>query len=1471
MKKKRISFGVILAMIVMALSMVFAACAPSGGDDNGSSDADAFNLISGNRAAVICVEGTNAIGSTDGDYPGVVRAAYDLQSDVELITGVKPVVTKELKGYTDYAVIIGTVGKSSAIAEIAENGKIDTSSIEGKWECYLVQTVQDPFNDGTVGTALVIAGSDKRGSIYGIYSVSEMLGMTPWNFFADSVPAQKDNLVLAGDYRYVSREPSVKYRGIFINDEECLVDWARSLDEGKNLGPNFYEKLFECLLRMKSNYLWPGMHACSDAFSDYMENPVNADYYGIVIGTSHCDMLLRNNLNEWDTFLSEYKAEHPEYAGVDIEYDYTLFPEVLQDYWRGSVRENKDYEVQWTLGIRGPHDDPLECADIDKAPWYGDKNLLMETVIEDQRQILREELDNPTLEDVFMMFIPYKEVQAIYNNGLEVPDDVTIMWVDDNHGFIRDVPNEVERQRSGGHGVYYHNSYWGPDNESYMWVNSMPLTLMYEELNKAYDNGIQTAWVLNPGDTIPYMFEIGFVMDLGYDIEKYNNENVFETYVSQVAAREFGAEFSEDLTQIVREYTQMTNARKLEQMSVDIFTDAYGDEMERRAAQYKDLWERAEAMYDAIPARQRDCFYELFLFEIRCAYFTNAEFYYAQKGNVAYAQGRNATAWNCFMKSKEFNEKRKDEISYYNVVLQDGKWNHLVDPEVYHSPAMAGFASGSPTFTLGETEMGVIAEGEQAETQNSVLSFGNYAQGRKYVDVFNKGEGSFEFQVSVDSDFILVSETEDVVTDEVRLWISIDWDKVSASDSGTVSISANGQTKTITVNVQKDDYQLGEKTYVEQDGYVSIEAEHYSASRETDTTYWSVIKDLGRVSGDMVTAYTETLVGYGESNFESQAPYLEYNVYFANTGSFETEIYRLPSLRSRDRIRFAVSVNNETPIVVEGENDYGTNNPAWEEGVFTQIIKHQVTLDIKNAGLNTIRIYMIDPYITIDKLVVYTSEKLDSYFGPLESYNTTYNTAPADKAYYESYYESTYELPEGYDIGRGYGTGAFIEQNGKLAIEAEAAEIGTEETGAWKEGRWLVAQTDAGISMRTEDLRVDYDGRWETEAPTLNYTIVVNTPGTYRVWVNINNPSPRSSCYAVGLDGRYQFVIADFNWSREEVFQWRQGSTVNLTAGVHTFTVYCSQDGVAIDKIYLSRTSETPNNNTFVQTARTPIDGDAQAQIRDAALRASLSSAVNAIGNYYNVVTGDGLGEYGETEYAALMGAIDNAYALIDSADALEDAQVTQALDDLENALTALYASRNMTDGDREYLLYECFDKAYMGLEPFGFTYHTKYLTPDVSVAEGEDGKYFNIRTFKEQANQETAFVQYAFAAQSGIFTMEARASFNEGEWGSLYLLNENGDNAICIAFEFADNAYNLVAYNGNVKTVIGHYERNVAVDIKVVADVAENTFDVYVGGELVAEGLAFRMSTQSVGTVMFGSSSRNADFRLYEMKIYGE
>lgn len=1467
MIKKRSLITVVITALVIALTTAVAAC---GSEQGTSQKAREFKLINGSRAAVICVEGTNSAGSKDGDYPGVVRAAYDLQSDIEKITGVKPVVTRSVKGYAEYAVIVGTLEKSESIKKIARLGKIDASEIAGKWESYVVKTVQDPFGDGKIKTALVIAGSDKRGAIYGTYSVSEMLGMSPWHYFADSEPAHRDNLILPAQYKSVGVEPDVKYRGIFINDEETLETWARALDDGAHLGPNLYEKIFEMLLRAKANYLWPGMHLCSDAFSDYVENPINADYYGIVIGTSHCDMLLRNNINEWDAFKARYAAEHGINANT-IKYDYTVCPDIVKEYWRESVIANKDYEVQWTLGMRGAHDEGLNLENIDKAPWYGNKIMLMEQIFADQREILRTELNNPTLENVFMMFIPYKEVQQIYNDGLTVPDDVTIMWADDNHGFIRNLPNEVERERSGGHGVYYHNSYWGPDNESYMWINSMPFTMMYEEMNKAYRYGVQKAWILNAGDVVPYMPEIEFFVSLGYDMDQYTNDNVYETYVTKMATREFGSEFAADITEIYKQYTQLTNSRKIEQMSVDLFGAAYNDEAERRASQYQALYELAERINAAIPERQRDCFYETVLFELRCAYYTNLEFYYAHKGNVAYAQGRNSTAYNCYNMSKEFNQKRKDEISYYNRILRDGKWNNLMDPEVYHSPVMSGFANGGPAFAAGLPEMGVIAEGENAEQQNSTLTFGNYARGRKYIDVFNKGAGSFDISVTADKPFIVIGEHENKVTDEVRLWISVDFSKVAQTDTGTVTITSGGDVKTVAVRAEKNDYVLGEKTYVEQDGYVSVEAEHYSQARSSEYARWSVIKDLGRGSGDMVRAETDTLVGYGERNFEQSAPYLEYNVYFANTGAFETEVYRLPSLSSLGRIRFAVSLNDGTPVILEGEKDYGTNNPAWEEGVFTQIIKHKTVLNVTTAGLNKIRVYMLDPFITIDKLVVYTTEKHASYFGPTESYNTTFNRNGNEDTAYDGVYEHKYVVPENYDIARTYGNGYFVESDGKLSIEAESAALGSQ--GVSIRGRWIPSRTIEGYSMRTEKLREDFDGRWETDAPAMNYDIIIGSAGNYNVWVCLNAPMPRSSVYAIGINGKYRFLQTNYAYDREEVFVWRKAGTQLTfgTAGKYTLNFYCSQDAMAIDAIYLTKTDETPDSATFRQSARTTVWNDDVAETAaDARLRQSLLDGLYGLENYHNIITGAALGEYAADKKAALVGKIDAAYALLNKVEAIDEGETAAAVSELAAAYDALKASRNMSADGKNYLLYENYGKAHTGLAPFGFTYNDLYLSPDVCVTQGADGeKFFNIRTFNEQRNTERALVSYAFAPQSKKLTIETRMSFNEAEWGKLYILNENGDNAVCIAFEFAYNSYNIVAYDSGAKKTVASYERNVPVDIKIEIDVEANTFDMYVGGNKVAESFDFRNASTSIDQVIFGSSARDADMRVYGLIAY--
>lgn len=1472
-KQKKMRFIFTFALVSALLTSCIAACTDSAAEGVKGGE---FSLINGGRAAVIIVEGENKPGVVvdNVEYPGVTRAAYDLQSDIQKITGKKPVVSSRLAGKTDYAVIIGTLGRSSVIDRIAAAGKIDKSLIEGKWECYIAQNVTDPFGDGSVKNALVIAGSDKRGSIYGIYSISELMGMTPWEFFCDSVPAHRDNLVLPVDYISVSEEPDVQYRGIFINDEETLESWARSLDEGKHLGPNLYKKIFEMLLRVKSNYLWPGMHACSDAFSDYIENPVNADYYGIVIGTSHCDMLLRNNINEWSSFVSAYKAEHPEYL-KDIVYDYTVNPEIVREYWTQSVRENKDYEVQWTLGMRGAHDEPFTAVNIDKAPWYGDKNMLMEQIIADQRDILRTELNNPTLENVFMMFIPYKEVQTLYNAGLKVPDDVTIMWADDNHGFIRNLPNEEERARSGGLGVYYHNSYWGPDNESYMWVNSMPFTMIYEEMSKAYEYEVSKAWILNAGDMVPFMPEIEFFMDLGMNVSEYSPERVYETYLEKMVTREFGAEYVDDVVKVVKMYTQMTNARKIEQMSVDIFSAAYGDEAERRASMYRELYRLAENINDSLPEEKRDCFYETILFEVRCAYYTNEEFYYAHKGNIAYTQGRASTVNNAYNLSLEYNRMRKDEISYYNNILSGGKWKNLMDPEIYHSPVMAGFASGSPVFAAGAPEMGVVAEGEILEQENSVLSFGNYARGTKYVDVFNKGAGKFSFTASADKDFIIIDKKSGTVSDETRLLISVDWNKITKTETAVVTIASGDVKKEIQVTACFDDFSLPEKTYVEQDGFVSVEAEHYTSAKTTAVAGWRTIKDLGRVSGDMVRAETSTLVGYSERSYRENAPYLEYDVYFTSTGSFETEIYRLPTLNSLGNVRFAVSVNDETPVMIEGEKDYGTNNPAWEEGVFTQIIKHKTTLEIKNAGINKIRIYMVDPFITIDKLVVYTGEKQQSYFGPAESYNSTYNEKPWIKSEYEPAYESgKYELPEKYDIAREYGVGAFAEQNGSIAIEAEAAALGERGSGAWTEGRWLAARTDAGISMRTADIREDFNGRWLSEAPRMSYEIIVSNPGNYKVWVNINAPAPRSSTYAIGLDGVYKFAKSDFNWSREEVFQWRDsGSSLYLSAGKHTFLFFCSQDGLAVDKIYLTKNGDVPADNGMMQSPRTPVySGNAAASAADAGLRGRLQKAVFSAGNFASAVAGTETGEYGISQLAALREATDAAYDLINSPEALSAAKTESAEKKIAQTLDEFKKSRKMSENGKNYLVYENYDKQLIGFAPYGYTEFGIKLSPDAVVRRDADGDgYFNLRAFKEQANTEKIFAGYEFAAQSGSVTLETVMSFNEAEWGSLYLLNEHGENAVCVAFEYVYGKYNLVAYDGGVKKTVASYTRNVPLEIKIEVSASDNTFCVYAGGELAAEDFAFRNDSMSVDAVMFGSSARDADMRIYEIRVYGE
>ena len=556
-----------------------------GGSGGAGPPRDPFNVVTAGAAVDIYVDAA--------DFPGVVRAVGDLRSDVQRVSGVAPVIKSSMTGLSATAILVGTLGKSPAIDALAAAGKLDTVGVAGKWEAAVIQAVINPV--AGVTRALVIAGSDRRGTVYGIYELSQRIGVSPWYWWADVAPTPATTITVEGSV-FKQGEPSVKYRGIFINDEENFSTWAGTkVDAGKKPGPETYKKVFELLLRLKANFLWPAMHPVSDEFNKYSENAANADLYGIVMGSSHPEMMLRNNVKEWDPWAAAHGSP---------SYDYSVNPQAIYDYWDARVQTNGKYENGYSVGMRGEHDSGLVAVN---APTTADKVKLMEKIFADQRKILANRV-GADVTRVFQVFTPYKEVLPIYNAGLEVPDDVTILWAEDNHGYLRQLPSAAERMRSGGAGVYYHISYWG-DPVSYLWLNTTPLTLVREELQKAYDTGANKLWVINVGDIKPSEVALEFIMRFAWRVADYTEANV-SSFVGALAARDFGSSVAAEVADIVMRYYQINIARRPEFMGKSTFNYVnYGDEGQKRLDELTALLGRASAVSDALPASKKDAFH----------------------------------------------------------------------------------------------------------------------------------------------------------------------------------------------------------------------------------------------------------------------------------------------------------------------------------------------------------------------------------------------------------------------------------------------------------------------------------------------------------------------------------------------------------------------------------------------------------------------------------------------------------------------------------------------------------------------------------------------------------------------------------------------------------------------------------------------------------------------------------------------
>ncbi len=520
-------------------------------------------------------------------------------------------------------IIFGTTA-SAHIKGLARKRLIDLSPLAGGTEQYLVKNIRKPFKG--CEEAIVVVGSDRRGAAYGLLSLSEKMGVSPWYWWADVPVKHHDEVYVSADY--VSSAPSVRYRGIFINDEDWgLYEWSAKNYEPEtgSIGPKTYRKVCELLLRLKCNMLAPAMHLCSHTFYSHPENKIVADEYGIIITTSHCEPLLFNNLSSY-----EWRGDR------DGEWDYGTNRETIYNKLDARVKEASPYENIYTMGLRGLHDEGM------RGNYTMERRVqLLENAVSDQRQILGKHINSP-IDSIPQILVPYKEVQHIYEHGMKVPEDITLVWPDDNYGYMKMLSNPDEQKRSGRSGVYYHISYLGVPHD-YLWISTTPPMLMYEEMKKAYDTGADRYWLLNVGDIKPMELSIQFFFDMAWDFKSFNYNNV-NHYQAKFLSGIFGEKYRTDFQHMLDEYYHLAWSRKPEHMGwerqwdtpeftglkdTEYSFDNYND-AQSRLADYMAIYDMALRIFDELPENLKPAFFEMIGYPVMGSAQMNRKFLMAQ-------------------------------------------------------------------------------------------------------------------------------------------------------------------------------------------------------------------------------------------------------------------------------------------------------------------------------------------------------------------------------------------------------------------------------------------------------------------------------------------------------------------------------------------------------------------------------------------------------------------------------------------------------------------------------------------------------------------------------------------------------------------------------------------------------------------------------------------------------------------------
>lgn len=812
----------------------------------------------------------SAILMDKNDFAGAIRAGKNLQTDIQKVTGIEPLFLTDNLTETKQIIIIGTLGKNQWIDQLVKDKKLNISDLQGKWEKFQTQIIENPFEG--VKRALVIVGSDKRGTIYGAYDIAEQIGVSPWHWWAD-VPVKKHANIFVQTGNHTKGEPKVKYRGIFINDEApALSGWTNEKNGGFN--HKLYEKVFELILRMKGNYLWPAMWGSAFQVDDPM-NPILADEYGIVIGTSHHEPLMRAH-DEWRRY------------GKDKgKWDYAKNDSTLREFWKESMQQRFTRENIVSVGMRGDGDEPMSRETA---------TALLEKIVTDQRNIISE-VTGKDASETPQLWALYKEVQDYYDKGMRVPDDVTLLLCDDNWGNIRKLPNLDAKPRKGGYGIYYHFDYvGGPRN--YKWMNTNMIPRIWEQMNLAYQYDARQIWIVNVGDIKPMELPISFFLDQAWNPEKWNADNI-SSYTYRWAKQTFGDKYAKDIAGFVDKYAKYNARCKPELLSPDTYSLDNYDEFKTVISDYNSLAEKAQKVYDNLDAEYKDAYYQLVLFPILACANLN-ELYYTVALNRKYAKQGLVEA-NILADKAELLFKKDAELSdYFNTKLANGKWNHFAD----------------------QTHIGYTYW--QQPTKNTM------------------------------------PKVERVLAENIKM---------------------NSLISTENRKMDKPKTNSKFKGFVESDQYISMEAEHFSRAISNDKISWKKISDIGRTSAGL----TVFPVNIPTLELDKNSPHLEFDMWLNSAKDAIIQVMLSPTLEFNNNkgLKYGISVDDEIPQVVEIHKD--RSQKEWNKMVADNVKILTTNHKFNTIGKHTLKFWMIDPAVILQKIIVDLGGVKPSYLGPPES------------------------------------------------------------------------------------------------------------------------------------------------------------------------------------------------------------------------------------------------------------------------------------------------------------------------------------------------------------------------------------------------------------------------------------------------------------------------------------------------------